>query len=107
MRIQVLSTVPPRRCTTFSKTPQGLVRVQRGPTAALHIIPSPSIIEVALRAARRVNDHATAVRMFEGIRYKEGTNNNTRRILTGSKVSENSLVSVCVFVAGVNYKSCH
>lgn len=34
------------------------------------LVPSPSVIERALRAARRVNDYATAVRVFEGLKYK-------------------------------------
>lgn len=33
-------------------------------------MPSPGVIEAALRAARRVDDYATAVRVFEGIREK-------------------------------------
>lgn len=34
------------------------------------LVPSPTVIEQALRAARRVNDYATAVRVFEGLKYK-------------------------------------
>ncbi|CCH45266.1 Cytochrome c oxidase subunit 5A, mitochondrial [Wickerhamomyces ciferrii] len=34
------------------------------------LVPSPAVIEKALRAARRVNDYATAVRVFEGLKYK-------------------------------------
>lgn len=34
------------------------------------LVPSPTVIEEALRAARRVNDYATAVRVFEGLKYK-------------------------------------
>ncbi|GME91379.1 unnamed protein product [Ambrosiozyma monospora] len=34
------------------------------------LVPSPSVIERALRACRRVNDYATAVRVFEGLKYK-------------------------------------
>ncbi|KAL1918027.1 uncharacterized protein VTP21DRAFT_3293 [Calcarisporiella thermophila] len=33
-------------------------------------VPAPSVIESALKAARRVNDFATAVRVFEGIQAK-------------------------------------
>ena len=33
---------------------------------AYDLVPSPSVITAALRAARRVNDFPTAVRVFEG-----------------------------------------
>ena len=34
---------------------------------AYDLVPSPSVITAALRAARRVNDYPTAVRVFEGM----------------------------------------
>lgn len=34
------------------------------------LVPSPSVVEQALRACRRVNDYATAVRVFEGLKFK-------------------------------------
>jgi len=34
------------------------------------LVPAPSVIEAALRAARRVDDYATAVRVLEGVREK-------------------------------------
>ncbi|CAN6652325.1 cytochrome c oxidase subunit 6, mitochondrial [Trichomonascus vanleenenianus] len=34
------------------------------------LVPAPSVMEKALQAARRVNDYATASRVFEGLRYK-------------------------------------
>ncbi|KAF2402918.1 cytochrome c oxidase polypeptide VI [Trichodelitschia bisporula] len=37
---------------------------------AYDLVPSPSVITAALRAARRVNDFPTAVRIFEGIKAK-------------------------------------
>lgn len=37
---------------------------------AYDLVPSPSVITAALRAARRVNDFPTAVRTFEGIKAK-------------------------------------
>jgi len=37
---------------------------------AYDLVPSPSVIIAALRAARRVNDFPTAVRIFEGIKAK-------------------------------------
>ena len=38
---------------------------------AYDLVPSPSVITAALRAARRVNDYPTAVRVFEGM-YTRG-----------------------------------
>ncbi|KAF3927663.1 hypothetical protein ABW21_db0202225 [Orbilia brochopaga] len=43
---------------------------------AYDLVPSPSVITAALRAARRVNDFPTAVRIFEGIKAK--VENNTQ-----------------------------
>ncbi|KAH8652149.1 cytochrome c oxidase subunit VA-domain-containing protein [Xylariales sp. PMI_506] len=37
---------------------------------AYDLVPSPSVIIAALKAARRVNDYPTAVRVFEGIKAK-------------------------------------
>lgn len=37
---------------------------------AYDLVPAPSVIVAALRAARRVNDFPTAVRVFEGIKAK-------------------------------------
>ncbi|KAL1304166.1 hypothetical protein AAFC00_000593 [Neodothiora populina] len=37
---------------------------------AYDLVPSPSVIIAALKAARRVNDFPTAVRVFEGIKAK-------------------------------------
>ncbi|KAL2137632.1 hypothetical protein VTI28DRAFT_8728 [Corynascus sepedonium] len=37
---------------------------------AYDLVPSPSVVAAALRAARRVNDFPTAVRIFEGIKAK-------------------------------------
>ncbi|QEU58271.1 Cox6 [Kluyveromyces lactis] len=34
------------------------------------LVPAPAVIEKALRAARKVNDLPTAVRVFEALRYK-------------------------------------
>lgn len=49
---------------------------------AYDLVPSPSVIIAALRAARRVNDFPTAVRIFEGTSLppynqlrERGTNN--------------------------------
>merc|ERR1711977_352844 len=37
---------------------------------AYDLVPSPSVVAAALKAARRVNDYPTAVRIFEGIKAK-------------------------------------
>ncbi|KAI0014823.1 cytochrome c oxidase polypeptide VI [Xylariomycetidae sp. FL0641] len=37
---------------------------------AYDLVPAPSVIQAALKAARRVNDFPTAVRVFEGIKAK-------------------------------------
>ncbi|KAK5662814.1 hypothetical protein OQA88_6225 [Cercophora sp. LCS_1] len=37
---------------------------------AYDLVPSPSVLSAALKAARRVNDFPTAVRVFEGIKAK-------------------------------------
>ncbi|KAL7276252.1 Cytochrome c oxidase subunit 6 [Rhizina undulata] len=37
---------------------------------AYDLVPSPSVIIAALKAARRVNDFPTAVRIFEGVKAK-------------------------------------
>jgi cytochrome c oxidase subunit 5a len=34
------------------------------------LVPAPAVVEAALRAARRVDNYATAVRVFEGVREK-------------------------------------
>ncbi|OAA67005.1 Cytochrome c oxidase, subunit Va [Niveomyces insectorum RCEF 264] len=37
---------------------------------AYDLVPSPSVLVAAIKAARRVNDYPTAVRVFEGIKAK-------------------------------------
>jgi len=60
------------RYTAFFTAAQDLFEVQRGLNNcfAHDLVPSPGVIEAALRAARRVDDYATAVRVFEGIKEK-------------------------------------
>ncbi|KIM82311.1 hypothetical protein PILCRDRAFT_43093, partial [Piloderma croceum F 1598] len=60
------------RYTAFFSAAQDLFEVQRGLNNcfAHDLVPSPGVIEAALRAARRVDDYATAVRVFEGIKEK-------------------------------------
>ncbi|KIJ66615.1 hypothetical protein HYDPIDRAFT_86974 [Hydnomerulius pinastri MD-312] len=60
------------RYVAFFQGAQDLFEVQRGLNNcfAHDLVPSPGVVEAALRAARRVNDYATAVRIFEGIKEK-------------------------------------
>lgn len=60
------------RYVQFFGAAQDLYEVQRGLNNAFShdLVPAPSVVEAALRASRRVNDYATAVRVFEGIREK-------------------------------------
>ncbi|KAK6354704.1 Cytochrome c oxidase subunit 6 [Orbilia brochopaga] len=52
---------------------------------AYDLVPSPSVITAALRAARRVNDFPTAVRIFEGIKAKVENNTQYEQYLTELK----------------------
>ncbi|KAF8131502.1 COX5A, subunit VA of cytochrome c oxidase [Boletus edulis] len=60
------------RYVAFFQGAEDLFEVQRGLNNcfAHDLVPSPGVIEAAVRAARRVNDYATAVRIFEGIKEK-------------------------------------
>ncbi|KAH8099457.1 COX5A-domain-containing protein [Cristinia sonorae] len=60
------------RYVQFFKDAEDLFEVQRGLNNcfAHDLVPAPSVIEAALRATRRVNDYATAVRIFEGVSEK-------------------------------------
>ncbi|RYP65396.1 hypothetical protein DL771_008341 [Monosporascus sp. 5C6A] len=63
--LQVGPTSPPTR------TQKARERVRNLNNAfAYDLVPSPSVIQAALKAARRVNDFPTAVRIFEGIKAK-------------------------------------
>jgi len=60
------------RYVKFFQSAEDLFEVQRGLNNcfAHDLVPSPAVVEAAIRAARRVNDYATAVRIFEGIKEK-------------------------------------
>jgi len=60
------------RYVSFFQNVQDLFELQRGLNNcfAHDLVPSPAVVEAALRAARRVDDYSTAVRIFEGIREK-------------------------------------
>ncbi|KFY16921.1 hypothetical protein V492_01016 [Pseudogymnoascus sp. VKM F-4246] len=48
---------------------------------AYDLVPSPSVLIAALKAARRVNDYPTAVRVFEGIKAKVENKNQYEQYL--------------------------
>ncbi|KAH0547816.1 Cytochrome c oxidase subunit 6 [Glutinoglossum americanum] len=52
---------------------------------AYDLVPSPSVITAALKAARRVNDFPTAVRIFEGIKAKVENKGQYEEYLTELK----------------------
>ncbi|KAN0065551.1 Cytochrome c oxidase subunit 6 [Thecaphora frezii] len=60
------------RYVGFFDAVEDLFELQRGLNNcfAYDLVPSPEVIESALRASRRVNDYSTAVRVFEGIKQK-------------------------------------
>ncbi|TFK66185.1 cytochrome-c oxidase chain VI [Pluteus cervinus] len=60
------------RYVKFFQNAEDLFEVQRGLNNcfAHDLVPSTAVVEAALRAARRVNDYSTAVRIFEGISEK-------------------------------------
>ncbi len=60
------------RYVNFFQTAEDLFEVQRGLNNcfAHDLVPAPAVVESALRASRRVNDFATAVRIFEGVKEK-------------------------------------
>ncbi|PFH46656.1 hypothetical protein AMATHDRAFT_77578 [Amanita thiersii Skay4041] len=71
------------RYVSFFQQAEDLFEVQRGLNNcfAHDLVPAPSVIEAALRASRRVNDYATAVRIFEGIREKVENKNQYQAYL--------------------------
>merc|ERR1712230_198817 len=66
------------RYASFFANAQDLFELQRGLNNcfAYDLVPPGKVIEEALRAARRVNDYSTAVRVFEGL--KEKTENDAQ-----------------------------
>jgi cytochrome c oxidase subunit 5a len=63
------------RFVKFFDNVDDLFELQRGLNNAFgyDLVPSTSVIEAALKAARRVNDYPTAVRIFEGLKVKAGS----------------------------------
>ncbi|KAJ8107980.1 hypothetical protein ONZ43_g6563 [Nemania bipapillata] len=52
---------------------------------AYDLVPSPSVVQAALKAARRVNDFPTAVRVFEGLKAKVENNGQYEQYLAELK----------------------
>lgn len=63
------------RFVKFFDNVDDLFELQRGLNNAFgyDLVPSTSVIEAALKAARRVNDYPTAVRILEGLKVKAGS----------------------------------
>jgi cytochrome c oxidase subunit 5a len=81
------------RYVQFFESAEDLFEVQRGLNNcfAHDLVPAPSIIEAALRAARRVNDYATAVRIFAGVREKVENQSQYKSYLEELKVVREEL----------------
>ncbi|KAI8338252.1 cytochrome c oxidase subunit VA-domain-containing protein [Chlamydoabsidia padenii] len=60
------------RYVRFFDGVEDLFELQRGLNNAFayDLVPPVSVVESALKASRRVNDYATAVRVFEGLKEK-------------------------------------
>jgi len=63
------------RFVKFFDNVDDIFELQRGLNNAFgyDLVPAPSVIAAALKASRRVNDYATAVRVFEGLKVKAGS----------------------------------
>ncbi|KAI8360310.1 cytochrome c oxidase subunit VA-domain-containing protein [Mortierella sp. GBAus27b] len=63
------------RFIKFFDNVDDVFELQRGLNNAFgyDLVPAPSVIAAALKASRRVNDYATAVRIFEGLKFKAGS----------------------------------
>ncbi|KAF9933104.1 Cytochrome c oxidase subunit 6 [Mortierella antarctica] len=63
------------RFVKFFDNVDDVFELQRGLNNAFgyDLVPAPSVIAAALKASRRVNDFATAVRVFEGLKVKAGS----------------------------------
>jgi cytochrome c oxidase subunit 5a len=61
-----------QRYHTFFSSIEDVFELQRGLNNcfAYDLVPTTEVIEAALRASRKVNDYATAVRILEGVKEK-------------------------------------
>ncbi|KAG0212052.1 Cytochrome c oxidase subunit 6 [Mortierella sp. GBA30] len=72
-RVQIArSTFSIRSVIQIFDNVDDVFELQRGLNNAFSydLVPAPSVIAAALKASRRVNDYATAVRVFEGLKVK-------------------------------------
>lgn len=81
------------RYAAFFGGVQDIFELQRGLNNcfAYDLVPSPKVIEAALRAARRVNDYSTAVRIFEGIQEKVENDSQYKEYLQDLKPVKDEL----------------
>lgn len=72
---QHVLTPPAHRYEKEFESVQDVFELQRNLNNAFayDLVPSPSVVIAALRAARRVNDFPTAVRIFEGTLTSNGS----------------------------------
>lgn len=81
------------RYTQFFEGVQDLFELQRGLNNcfAYDLVPAVATIEAALRAARRVNDLPTAIRIFEGLKEKVENKNQYQAYLDELKPLKDEL----------------
>jgi cytochrome c oxidase subunit 5a len=87
------------RYVKFFQNAEDLFELQRGLNNcfAHDLVPSPAVVEAAVRAARRVNDYSTAVRVFEGIREKVENKQQYQAYLEELKGLREELGNLCIF----------
>ena len=95
------------RYVNFFQNAEDLFEVQRGLNNcfAHDLVPSTSVVEAALRAARRVDDYATAVRVFEGIRDKVENKQQYQAYLDELRGVREELGAYMCLVADVDYNT--
>ncbi|CAG8465164.1 4201_t:CDS:2 [Ambispora gerdemannii] len=71
---------------------------------AYDLVPAPSVIEAALKAARRVNDFPTAVRIFEGLKEKVENTSQYEQYLEELKPVRNELGVLTKDELGLEWK---
>jgi cytochrome c oxidase subunit 5a len=81
------------RYVKFFQGVQDIFELQRGLNNcfAHDLVPSVAVIEEALKAARRVDDYSTAVRIFEGIKEKVENDGQYQDYLVELKPLRNEL----------------
>ena len=87
------------RYVKFFQNAEDLFEVQRGLNNcfAHDLVPSTAVVEAAIRAARRVNDYATAVRVFEGVKEKVEKKSQYQAYVDELKPLREELGIFCLF----------